>query len=79
MPKVTERDREHMRKLGRWKHESHAEALREHLALSGTERLAAAVQLMVHGPHFTPVQPKKQIENPSALHDCARRLGLYRA
>jgi hypothetical protein len=68
----------HMRELGRWKHESHAEALRKHLALPGTERLVAALQLMVDGPYFTPVDPRRPAENPVALHDRARQLGLYR-
>src|SRR6185437_14915182 len=36
-------DHERMRSLGRWKHESHAEVLAEHLRLGGRARLEAAV------------------------------------
>lgn len=74
-PRVTERDRDYMRRLGEWKAESHREQLASHLAKSGRQRLIAGLRLMLEGPLF----PRQQDdEGPSEFYDRARRLGLYR-
>ncbi|MGI8422945.1 MAG: hypothetical protein ACR2NO_02310 [Chloroflexota bacterium] len=75
--RVTERERQHMRNIGRWKQESHDEALRRHLALSGTERLAAALALMARGPYFKP-RFSLDVDDPAAFYAEAKRLGLYK-
>lgn len=72
MASASARDREHFRQLGRWKYESHRDALREHLALSGRERLIAALQLTLDGSFFEPRHPTHREENPVTIHDHAR-------
>lgn len=71
---MTERDKEHFRKIGRWKAESHREALAEHLALSGHDRLLRTLELMLAGPIGKP----KQDESAPAIYERARQRGLYR-
>jgi hypothetical protein len=75
---VSERDREHFRKLGRWNEELRAEDLSAHLALPGTERLVAAFRLMLAGAYFSPQHGRPDDDRPEELYDRARRLGLYR-
>jgi hypothetical protein len=71
---VTEREREHFRRLGEEKARSHAAAAAEHLALSMDERLARSLVLMRQ--FLRSAQPRD--DDPSPFYDRARRLGLYR-
>jgi hypothetical protein len=77
-PAQLERDRAHFRAIGRWKYESHQEALEEHLAKSGSERLIDAFRMMLEGPWFEPRFPGPDNDRPEELYDRARKLGLYR-
>jgi hypothetical protein len=77
LERASEHDREYMRSLGRWKHESHAEVLAEHLRLGGRARLEAAVAMMLAGPYFD--RPSRDDDHPEALFERAKRLGLYRS
>ncbi len=78
MATVSEHDREHFRKLGRWKYASHRDALREHLALSGRERLVRSFRMMLAGPMFAAQYPMPDDDHPEEFYERARRLGLYR-
>lgn len=78
MATVSERDREHFRKIGRWNEELRMEDLREHLARSGNERLVAAFRLMLRGPYFVARYELPDDDHPEELYDRARKLGLYR-
>lgn len=71
--KVSEWDREYMKRLGRLQEESHAEQLAAHLAVSGSERLRAAIEMALAGPYYERDKP----DDPSPLYERARRLGLY--
>lgn len=79
-PKVaSEHDREHSRKIGRWKEESHAEALRQHLALPPEERLIAALRFALMKPVFEPQYPLRDDDDPGVFYVRAKKLGLYRS
>jgi hypothetical protein len=70
---VSERDREHFRRLGALKAASHAEAQAAHLALPMVERLRRSWALyLVHRAAFAGRQ-----DDPSPFYDRARELGLY--
>jgi len=75
--KVTEREREYMRRLGRIHEEIAADELRAHLAKSPYQRLAAAFGPMARGPYFEPIFPL-EADDPAAFYERAKRLGLYR-
>ena len=69
-------DREYMRRLGRWKHESHAEAQREHLALPLAERLLASLTWGI--AELPEWRWSHNGPGPAELYERAKRLGLYR-
>ena len=73
---VSEHDREHFRKIGRWKHEGHGEALKRHMARSGNERLAYSV-LMNRRYERLPTWSQRQ-DDPSPFYERAKELGFYR-
>ena len=74
---VSERDREHMRRIGRYKAEAHAEAQAAHLALSLGERLQRSWALY---ETFRASLPHATIrhDDPTPFYERARALGLYR-
>jgi hypothetical protein len=72
---VTEADREHFRAIGRWKAESHAEALRRHLALPLEQRLINSIAWSIVNAWRWPLAG----DGPGPLREQARRLGMYRA
>jgi hypothetical protein len=71
---VSDHDREHFRKLGAAKAESHREALAAHLALPMHERLARSwdLYLLLRDPNA----PERD-DDPTPFYDRARELGLY--
>ena len=71
---VSDREREHMRRLGEYKSQGHGAATAAHLALSREDRLARSVALM---RRFFSL-PRQRQDDPTPLFDRARRLGLYR-
>ena len=71
---VSDRDRDHMRKLGEAKAESHRDALAEHLALSLSERLERSWQLYLA---FRDPNAPPRDDDPTPFYDRARRLGMY--
>jgi hypothetical protein len=71
---VSQREREHMRRLGALKAREHAAATAAHLALSPAERLARSLALMRR--FLATARPRP--DAPTPLYDRARRLGLYR-
>ncbi|MCA9821033.1 MAG: hypothetical protein KC482_01675 [Dehalococcoidia bacterium] len=75
--RASERDKEHFRKIGRWKAESHRIALEEHLAKSPSERLVAALAMTLRGPYFPGPAAGDETERPP-IYERAERLGLYR-
>jgi hypothetical protein len=75
--RVSEHDREYMRRIGRWKHESHALALAQHLALSGTERLVTSVA-WTRANTGLPTWRLRTDDCPERFYERAKELGLYR-
>ena len=71
---VSERERDHLRRLGEIKARGHAEAAAAHLALPIPERLARSFALM---QRFVGVAHRRD-DDPVSFYDRARRLGLYR-
>lgn len=69
-------DREYMRRLGRYKEESHATALASHLARSPRERLVDALTMMLAGPMWD--RPSNEPDDPAPLYARARQLGLIK-
>jgi hypothetical protein len=72
---VTERDREHMRRIGTYKDAAHADAQARHLALALSERLQRSWALSeMHRAFFG----ERRSDDPSPFYERARALGLYR-
>ena len=77
-PRVTERDRDYMRRLGEWKAEGNAERLRQHLAQSGRERLEKSLRMSFEYRDDERMRRHMEEDDPSPLYERAKRLGLYR-
>jgi hypothetical protein len=75
-PRVTERDREHFRKLGEWKAESHREAIAYHQSLSPEERIVRSVAWAIR--ELPAWRWGHRGDEPEQFYERARRLGLYR-
>lgn len=73
--KASARDREHFRKIGRWKHESHQAAFRRHMALPIEERLVVSLARAIG--ELPGWRWGREDDTPEAFYDRARRLGLY--
>jgi hypothetical protein len=74
--KATEREREHFRRIGEYKRQSHADALAAHLALPISERVFRSIAWsMRERPSW---RWEEFGEGPQPLWDRARRLGLLR-
>lgn len=65
-----------MRRIGRYKEESHADQLARHLARTPRERFLDALTMMLAGPYFD--RPALEPDDPSPLYERARRLGLIK-
>ncbi len=72
---VTEHDREYMRRLGRYKAETNLASAQEHLAASPAERLQASLSLSLR---YLASARHIDEDDPLALYERARALGLYR-
>lgn len=73
---VSERDREHLRRLGEYKQASHAEAAARHRALPILERLERSWALYIAGR--AAVADDRRDDDPARFYELARRRGLYR-
>lgn len=73
---ATEREKEHMRRIGQYVAEANEERLRLHLALPMRERLAASLALSQRFRSDAAIQEHLQHDDPSPLYDRARKLGL---
>ena len=74
--RVSERDRDYMRRLGEWERENDEIATREHLALSLEERLLVSWKLQQQLGHTLHEEPYDNW--PELFYERARRLGLIR-
>jgi len=74
--KVSDWDREYMRRIGRYKHESNEETRRIHLAMPGADRLIAARSLRGRFVTVEALERSMSSDNPGAFYERARRLGL---
>lgn len=75
--KVTEADRDYMRRLGAFMEEANEESTREHCSLRGPERLARSEKLSEWGREHANVGDRSDDE-PWKLFERARELGLIR-
>lgn len=75
-PKVSEHDREYMRRLGQYVAEANEAARQEWLALPGAERLARSFALSRRGRDYA--HPNRDKGDPSLIYTRARALGLIR-
>ena len=75
---VSEHDRDYMRRLGRWKRESHEQARARHLALPPTERLLVSATWTATNARLLG-RERRDEERPELFYERARQLGLYRA
>jgi hypothetical protein len=75
MPKVSDREREYMRRIGEYKEASHRDATERHLALPIEERLARSWDLYLAGR--AEASPDLRDDDPTPFYDRARALGLY--
>ncbi|HML97419.1 MAG TPA: hypothetical protein PKD75_02995 [Tepidiformaceae bacterium] len=73
---VSERDREYMRRLGRYVEEANEATRKEWLALSGAERIAKSEQLARPYRTSERVDAAAAEDDPAPLYERARRLGL---
>lgn len=74
--RVTQRDREYMRRLGEAEAEAHSERLAAHLTLELPERLRRSMALTRQ--FWQTANRAARYDDPTPLYDRARRLGLYR-
>ena len=72
---ASEREREHMRRIGELKEASHREAQERHLALSIDERLERSWALYLAGRDDASLD--RRDDDPSPFYERARALGLY--
>jgi hypothetical protein len=72
-----ERERDHMRRIGAYKAESHDEASARHLALSLSERPERSWQLYLEGRSAAALD--RRDDDPAPFYEKARALGLYRS
>ena len=73
---VSEKDRDYMRRLGKFMDEVKADELAEHRALPVNERLARSEALAKRARHDKPSRDEKDL---AAFYRRARELGLARA
>lgn len=66
-----------MKRVGEAIAAANAEALREHLSLSGRERLAVSERLSRRGVGYAKLE-MRAADEPWKLHERARQLGLYK-
>ena len=75
-PNASEWDRAYMRRLGRYKHESHEQARLEHLACAPNDRLASGFMMWAwaaKAPTWS-----FRVDDPSPFYERAKQLGFYR-
>ncbi len=73
---VSEQERDYMRRLGEHEAEVHAKRLAEHLALDLEERLQRS--FMLAWRFRKAVRQHAREDDPGAIYERARALGLYR-
>lgn len=73
---ASDREREHMRRIGEYKAASHRSAQDRHLALTLSERLERSWQLYLEGREH--VATDRRDDDPSPFYEKARKLGLYK-
>ena len=72
--KASERDKAYIRRLGQYELEGRIEWMRYLMSLTIDERLRRSFeQTQMHPPY-----PRREPDDPSAIYERARRLGLYR-
>ena len=76
MSKVSDREREYMRRIGEYKEAAHRDSTRRHLEASLEERLERSWQLYLAGRAGASLDRRN--DDPSPFYDRARALGLYR-
>ncbi len=72
--RVSEKDREYFRQLGRWKAETKAEQRRSHLARPLNERLLASERLYQWSKGYA--NPNSEPKDMGAIFERARKLGI---
>lgn len=75
--RATAREIEYMRKIGRYKQESHDMALAAHLALSGTERLVKSA-MWTRAMSGHPGWRFRTDDRPELFYEKAKERGLYK-
>lgn len=75
--KVSDWDREYMKRLGRYIAEANGEDLAEHLEQSGAERIAHSERLSERSKGYANVL-RDDDDSPAPLYDRARKLGLIK-
>jgi hypothetical protein len=71
-----ERERDHLRRIGAYKSESHREAEARHLAHTLSQRLERSWQLYLEGRSAAELD--RRDDDPSPFYEKARNLGRYR-
>lgn len=76
MARVSDREREYMRRIGEYKEASHREAQERHLALPIEERLKRSWALYLAGRSTASLD--RRDDDPSPFYERAKALGLYK-
>jgi hypothetical protein len=74
---VSARDRDYMRRLGKYIADANEEAKQEHLDCGGGERLDRSLNLAERGRSYAATNP--DADDPSAFYARARALGLIKS
>ncbi len=73
-PRVTDADRDYFRRLGEFERENHEARQRYLDGLGLEERLRRSIRRTLAGKPYA----RKEPEDPGAIYERAKRLGLYR-
>jgi hypothetical protein len=73
---VSDWDREYFRRIGEFKAEANADALRRHLARPSLDRLESSVSRSIEYSTPERVQRRLAEDDPTPLYDRARQRGL---
>ncbi|HKS92760.1 MAG TPA: hypothetical protein VJQ83_12580 [Tepidiformaceae bacterium] len=75
--RASEWDKEYMRRIGRYKAESHRLATEEHLRRPPNERLMRSFA-WARANYGLPSWSRRDTDNPGAIYEVAKRIGCYR-
>ncbi len=78
-PAASDWDREYFRRIGEYKAEANADALRRHLGRPSLDRLESSVSRSLEYSSPERIERRLAEDDPAPLYDSARRRGLIKS